>query len=142
MTSYGALAHWYDAFTADVPYESFADFYEALFREDGGEFELVLDLCCGTGTLALIMAARGYDMLASDASGFMLMEAGEKLIERDVHNLLLLNQPAGGLDLYRTQNSQVLSSCAWADGLVDIPAGATVKSGDVVAYYPFCQFFA
>lgn len=49
---------------------------------------------------------------------------------------------AGGLDLYRTQNSQVLSSCAWADGLVDIPAGATVKSGDVVAYYPFCQFFA
>ena len=77
MTSYGALAHWYDAFTADVPYESFADFYEALFREDGGEFELVLDLCCGTGTLALIMAARGYDMLASDASGFMRMEAGE-----------------------------------------------------------------
>ena len=48
----------------------------------------------------------------------------------------------GGLDLYRTQNSQVLSSCAWADGLVDIPSGATIHKGDVVAYYPFCQFFA
>ena len=48
----------------------------------------------------------------------------------------------GGLDLYRTQNSQVLSSCAWADGLVDIPSGATIRKGDVVAYYPFCQFFA
>ena len=49
---------------------------------------------------------------------------------------------AGGLDIYRTQNSQVLSSCAWADGLVDIPAGAKIQKGDIVAYYPFCQFFA
>lgn len=48
----------------------------------------------------------------------------------------------GGLDLYHTQNSQVLSSCAWADGLVDIPVGGTVRKGDMVSYYPFCQFFA
>ena len=48
----------------------------------------------------------------------------------------------GGLDLYRSQNSQVLSSCAWADGLVDIPAGTVVHRGDLVNYYPFCQFFA
>lgn len=49
---------------------------------------------------------------------------------------------SGGLDLYHTQNSQVLSSCAWADGLVDIPIGGTVHRGDMVSYYPFCQFFA
>mgnify|MGYP000007539330 CR=1 FL=1 len=48
----------------------------------------------------------------------------------------------GGLDIYHTQNSQVLSSCAWADGLVDIPVGGTVRKGDMVSYYPFCQFFA
>ncbi|MDO5531957.1 gephyrin-like molybdotransferase Glp [Sutterella sp.] len=48
----------------------------------------------------------------------------------------------GGLDLYHTQNSQVLSSCAWADGLVDIPAGTTIARGDIVHYYPFAQFFA
>lgn len=48
----------------------------------------------------------------------------------------------GGLDLFANQNSQVLSSCGWADGLVDLPVGATVKSGDMVKYYPFCQFFA
>lgn len=47
----------------------------------------------------------------------------------------------GGLDLYHTQNSQVLTSCAWADGLVDIPAGATVKKGDTVLYYPFGELF-
>ena len=55
MSAYEALAPWYDAFTRDVDYERFADFYEALFRANGGEFRLLLDLCCGTGTLALIM---------------------------------------------------------------------------------------
>ncbi len=47
----------------------------------------------------------------------------------------------GGLDLYRTQNSQILASCAWADGLADIPAGAEVKPGDMVSYYPFRDLF-
>lgn len=47
----------------------------------------------------------------------------------------------GGLDLYHTQNSQVLTSCAWADGLVDIPAGSVVKKGDIVLYYPFGELF-
>lgn len=47
----------------------------------------------------------------------------------------------GGLDLYHTQNSQVLTSCAWADGLVDIPAGAMVSKGDIVLYYPFGELF-
>ena len=37
----------------------------------------------------------------------------------------------GGLDLYHTQNSQVLSSCAWADGLVDIPVGGAVRKGEM-----------
>ena len=48
---------------------------------------------------------------------------------------------AGGLDIYPTQNSQVLTSCAWADGLVDIPAGGLVKKGDLVRYYPFGDLF-
>ena len=47
----------------------------------------------------------------------------------------------GGLDLHHTQNSQVLTSCAWADGLVDIAAGTTVKKGDIVLYYPFGELF-
>ena len=47
----------------------------------------------------------------------------------------------GGLDLYRTQNSQILASCAWADGLADIPAGSVVKIGDIVSYYPFRDLF-
>ncbi len=47
----------------------------------------------------------------------------------------------GGLDIYPTQNSQVLTSCAWADGLVDIAVGQTIKRGDLVTYYPFAELF-
>ncbi|MFN3830028.1 MAG: gephyrin-like molybdotransferase Glp [Tepidimonas ignava] len=40
----------------------------------------------------------------------------------------------GGVDLFPNQNSSVLTSVAWADGLVDIPAGTTVARGQWVAY--------
>lgn len=42
----------------------------------------------------------------------------------------------GGLDVYRTQDSAVLSSAVWADGLVPVDAGRTVQPGDLVDYLP------
>jgi molybdopterin molybdotransferase len=42
-----------------------------------------------------------------------------------------------GVQLFATQNSAVLNSAAWADGLVDLPAGATVARGDAVRYLSF-----
>ncbi len=46
---------------------------------------------------------------------------------------------AGGLDLYRTQDSAVLSSTAWADGLVDNPARGVIRSGDLVDFVPYSE---
>ena len=46
----------------------------------------------------------------------------------------------GALEAYRTQNSSVLTSCLWADGLADIPANADLKKGDLVRYIPFSGF--
>ncbi len=46
---------------------------------------------------------------------------------------------AGGLDLYPNQNSSVLTSCVWADGLVDVPAGHTIVQGDMVRFIPFSE---
>ncbi len=43
----------------------------------------------------------------------------------------------GGLDLFPNQNSSVLTSCVWADGLVDVPAGHTVAKGDAVRFISF-----
>ncbi len=45
----------------------------------------------------------------------------------------------GGLDLYRTQDSAVLSSTAWADGLVDNPAKGVIRKGDMVSFVPYSE---
>ena len=44
---------------------------------------------------------------------------------------------AGGLDLFHSQSSGVLTSAVWGDGLVDNPAGHTIAPGDMVRYLPF-----
>ena len=46
-----------------------------------------------------------------------------------------------GLDLYATQDSAVLTSTAWADGLVDNPAGGTIRKGDRVRYLPYSELY-
>ncbi len=49
--------------------------------------------------------------------------------------------PAGGLDLYPTQDSAVLTSTAWADGIVDNPAGHAIRKGDAVRFLPFAELY-
>jgi molybdopterin molybdotransferase len=45
----------------------------------------------------------------------------------------------GGLDLYPTQDSAVLASTAWADGLLDNPAGRAIRKGDAVRLLPYSE---
>ncbi|TDQ43138.1 gephyrin-like molybdotransferase Glp [Tepidicella xavieri] len=42
----------------------------------------------------------------------------------------------GGLDLFPNQSSGVLTSLAWADGLVDNPPSQPIAHGDKVRYFP------
>ncbi len=106
MSSYDALAPWYDQLTGDVPYGSIADFYEGVFRADGGEFKLLLDLCCGTGSMTWELAARGYEMIAADRSPDMLAQAQNKRRDCAVPPLFLC-QSAEELDLYGTVDAAV-----------------------------------
>jgi molybdopterin molybdotransferase len=47
----------------------------------------------------------------------------------------------GGLELYPTQDSAVLTSTAWADGLVDNPAGSAIRMGDRVRFLPYSELY-
>lgn len=46
---------------------------------------------------------------------------------------------AGGLDLFPNQSSGVLTSAAWADGLIDHPPGQMIRRGDTVSFLPFSE---
>ncbi len=47
----------------------------------------------------------------------------------------------GGLELYPTQDSAVLTSTAWADGLVDNPAGHAIGRGEQVRFLPYAELY-
>jgi molybdopterin molybdotransferase len=51
-------------------------------------------------------------------------------------------QETGGATLYPNQSSGVLTSCAWADGFVDIEIGQTVQPGDWVRFIPFSELLS
>lgn len=103
MNAYGALAPWYDGFTGDVPYDSFADYYERILHREGQARLTLLDLCCGTGTLTLLLSRRGHELIGVDRSPEMLAVAAEKAAaEEGIVPPLFLCQEAAELDLYGT----------------------------------------
>lgn len=118
MSAYLSLAPWYDALTRDVPYGAFAGFYEALFKKYGVAPSLILDLACGTGTLTLELARRGYEMIGVDGSEDMLAAAQEKALDAAVAvRPLFLCQTMEELDLYGTVSAAVCS----LDGINYLP---------------------
>lgn len=78
MSAYDALAASYDGLTWDVPYEEILAYLQALLKRHGASPKSVLDLACGTGSLALLLAKAGYRTLAADASEEMLAMAYDK----------------------------------------------------------------
>jgi len=100
---YGNLAPFYDKFNKDIDYSAWADFIERLIAENytEGKPELVLDLACGTGSMTLELASRGYDMTGVDYSPEMLDEARTRAEKRGL-DVLWLCQDMREFELYGT----------------------------------------
>ena len=102
MSSYDALAAGYDALMTDVGYKKRADWLVRQFRKSGMPVRQVLDLACGTGTMACLLARRGYQVTATDGSEEMLTQAMAKAADLESPPLFLhqtmprLRLPAGG----------------------------------------------
>ncbi|MBK7768639.1 MAG: molybdopterin molybdotransferase MoeA [Sulfuritalea sp.] len=45
----------------------------------------------------------------------------------------------GALEPFPNQSSGVLTSCVWADGLIDNPPGQAIRRGDIVRFLPFSE---
>lgn len=83
MTSYsGRYAELYDLFYAEKPYEVEAAFVDQCLREYSvGPTNRLLEIACGTGTHALQLEQRGYQIVATDYSKGMLERAMQKAAE-------------------------------------------------------------
>ena len=78
MDAYHALADSYDRLTNDVDYRATVDFYFEILDREGLKPSTAVDLACGTGSVALLLAERGLAVTAVDLSEEMLTVAAQK----------------------------------------------------------------
>ena len=96
--SYESFARVYDELMDNVPYGKWAARILQLFRKQGIEGGLALELGCGTGKMLMQLGKAGYDMIGVDSSLDMLQIAREKCPA----DYLLLLQDMRSFELYGT----------------------------------------
>lgn len=95
--AYVHLAAVYDQLMADTPYDRWLSWAEE-FWEKHGRPQSIIDLGCGTGSIAIPLANKGYKVTGIDLSAEMLSIAYEKMkqahaeviwVEQDMRELQL-----------------------------------------------------
>ncbi len=114
--SYGVFSEFYDALTANVSYDKVSQVLGSLLTRYGKSRGLLLDLACGTGSVSVRLAEKGYEVIGVDLSPEMLSEAQNKAYSAG-QNILFLCQDMTALDLYGTVDAAVCT----LDGLCHLP---------------------
>ena len=78
MQAYHELAKSYDRLTNDVNYGAVVDFYYKILDKEGLRPRTAVDLACGTGSVAILLAKLGLKVTAVDMSEEMLCVASQK----------------------------------------------------------------
>ena len=108
--SYTELPAFYDFLGEHPDYEKMAERIINVYEEKGAkESGLVLDLACGTGKLACALLDKGADVIGTDLSPEMLMQARDTCMQKG-HSPLLLCQDMRELDLYGTVDVTVCAT--------------------------------
>ncbi|HZG74382.1 MAG TPA: class I SAM-dependent methyltransferase [Paenibacillus sp.] len=75
---YGAFAYVYDRLMADMPYGEWLGWLDAYWTAHGGRPGRIVDLGCGTGTIAIPLAQNGSNVTGVDLSADMIEVARRK----------------------------------------------------------------
>lgn len=119
---YKRFADVYDQLVQDIPYIKWADYLQSAFLKFGQNPELILELGCGTGSMAIELAKRGYDVIGLDISAEMLSKAYEKA-KKNKTDILFINQDMRNFRLH----GKVDAVLCLLDSLNYIPALSDVK---------------
>ena len=82
--SYNNLALVYDKLMEDIDYQAWANYLDQLICKYEAPGKDVIDLGCGTGSISLRMAQKGYNVLGIDYSEEMLTQAEQKFRENNI----------------------------------------------------------
>ena len=77
-TAFGAVAPYYDELMRAVPYQMWTGYYLLLLAQQDLHPKTVLDVACGTGTMAEMLADEGMQLSGFDLSEGMIREARRK----------------------------------------------------------------
>ena len=78
MNAYINLAQSYDVLTRDVDYEATVSFYNEILDSLRLTPRTAVDLACGTGSVAILLAKQGFAVTGVDLSEDMLCVASQK----------------------------------------------------------------
>lgn len=84
MASFGPIAPHYDLLMANVPYDMWAGYYRLLLTTHSLDPDTLLDVCCGTGTIAELLTQAGYEVTGFDLSQPMIEVARRKALAEDL----------------------------------------------------------
>ena len=84
MNAYAELAKSYDRLTNDVDYQAVVAFYQEILKKENLSPRTAVDLACGTGSVALLLAKAGMNVTGVDMSAEMLCVASQKACEQEL----------------------------------------------------------
>lgn len=122
---YQGFAAVYDALMADVDYAAWTDFYLSMAEKSGACVRTAVDCACGTGGVALSLAARGISVTGVDQSAEMLAAAADKARKQGV-SVPFVRQDMRSFRIHRAVDA-VFSAC---DGV-----NYLLKPRDVRAFF-------
>ncbi len=89
MNAYHALAASYDRLTNDVDYAAIVAFYHQILEKEKLHPKSAIDLACGTGSVALLLAERYDRVIGVDMSEEMLTVAFQRAVEQEKQPLFI-----------------------------------------------------
>ncbi len=99
MDNYSNFSEVYDILTSNIDYRDTALYFDSIIKEHNVAGNLLVDLACGTGSLAEEFVLLGYDVIGIDNSYGMLSRAMDKKLSSN-SNILYIKQDISNINLY------------------------------------------
>ncbi len=109
MSQYENFAYIYDELMAEVDYDKWLNYIIKTLEEYKLGANELAEIGCGTGTMSLLLAAKGYDMIGLDLSEDMLMVAREKALDEGL-DIMFLQQDMTKFELFGSVDA-IIATC-------------------------------